>query len=149
MHLFPAPDPQPPREPSRVHAQAITTLRVLLAEDSVHVRRQLVELLAELPGVIVAGEAASGSETVDAVARLRPDVLVLDLRMPGGGGFHVLETIGAGTGPMILVLTNSADAPTRERCRALGAREVFDKSTEFEAMIRFIGGLAPLQENPS
>jgi DNA-binding NarL/FixJ family response regulator len=123
-----------------------SVLRVLLAEDSVLVRGQLAHLLGEVPGVQVAGEASSGAETLEAVSRLDPDVLVLDLRMPGGDGFHVLERIGGRKTPAILVLTNSADPRTRARCRELGARDVFDKSTEFEAMIRSIRGLAPSKE---
>lgn len=129
-----------------MHPIARSTLHVLLAEDSVHVRKQLVELLGEIPGVVVAGEASSGAETLEAVARLNPDILVLDLRMPGGDGFHVMERLGGRNAPAILVLTNSADPRTRARCRELGARDVFDKSTEFEAMIRTIGSLAPSQE---
>lgn len=132
-----------------MHSTPSATLRVLLAEDSIHVRRQLVRMLEDIPGVQVAGEATSGAETLDAVARLAPDLLVLDLRMPEGDGFSVLERMGGRSGPVILVLTNSADSRTRARCRELGARDVFDKSTEFEAMIRVIGGLAPLQEGAS
>lgn len=129
-----------------MYSTSRSVLHVLLAEDSVHVRRQLLQLLSEIPGVVVTGEASSGAETLEAVARLNPDILVLDLRMPGGDGFHVLERLGEREAPAILVLTNSADPRTRARCRELGARDVFDKSTEFEAMIRTIGGLAPSQE---
>lgn len=129
-----------------MYSTSRSVLHVLLAEDSVHVRRQLLQLLGEIPGVVVTGEASSGAETLDAVARLNPDILVLDLRMPGGDGFHVMERLGGRNAPAILVLTNSADPRTRARCRELGARDVFDKSTEFEAMIRTIGGLAPSQE---
>lgn len=115
----------------------VRSLRVFLAEDSPAVRRQLAELLAEIPGTHVVGEAASGRETLEGVQREAPDLLLLDLRMPRGDGFHVLRRLQRGR-PITLVLTNSADSRTRARCLELGALRVFDKSTEFEEMLEYI-----------
>jgi EAL domain-containing protein (putative c-di-GMP-specific phosphodiesterase class I)/DNA-binding NarL/FixJ family response regulator len=61
-------------------------VRVLLAEDDPVVRSALVDLLATDPGLELVGLAADADEAIAAAERLRPDVAVLDVRMPGGGG---------------------------------------------------------------
>ena len=64
-------------------------IRVLVADDQALFREALVALLAVQPGIEVVGEAADGREAVEAVGRLRPDVVLMDLRMP------VLDGVGA------------------------------------------------------
>ena len=61
------------------------TVRVLLVDDHQIVREGLRTLFNDEPGIHVVGEAASAAEAVDAAARLKPDVVILDLIMPGGG----------------------------------------------------------------
>lgn len=69
--------------------------RAVVADDEAAGRAAVVTLLHDEPAVDVVGEAASGDETVALVRRLRPDLLFLDVQMPGGDGFRVLETLGA------------------------------------------------------
>jgi DNA-binding NarL/FixJ family response regulator len=64
-------------------------IRVLVVDDQALFREALVALLAVQPGIEVVGEAANGREAVEAVGRLRPDVVLMDLRMP------VLDGVGA------------------------------------------------------
>jgi DNA-binding NarL/FixJ family response regulator len=64
-------------------------IRVLVVDDQALFREALVALLAVQPGIEVVGEAADGREAVEAVGRLRPDVVLMDLRMP------VLDGVGA------------------------------------------------------
>jgi two-component system, LytTR family, response regulator len=66
----------------------------VVADDEPVAREAVVTLLRNAAGVEVVGEAGSGNETVELVRRLRPDLLFLDVQMPGGDGFHVLETLG-------------------------------------------------------
>ena len=63
-----------------------TELTVLLADDSTAFRRTLCALLADVPGVQVVGEAADADEAVAIAEETNPDVVLLDLVMPGGGG---------------------------------------------------------------
>ncbi len=68
-------------------------LRVLIVDDEGPSRTLLMEYLAQLPEVEVAGECANGFEAVKAVAEHRPDVLLLDIQMPKPSGFEVLELL--------------------------------------------------------
>lgn len=80
-------------------------MRVLIAEDEPVARLVLRELLEEIPGIIIAGEAATGPEAVAETARLRPDVILLDLQMPGMSGFETAAQFPASSSPAIIFVT--------------------------------------------
>jgi len=84
-------------------------IRVLLVDDHVVVRKGLRALLDREAGIEVAGEAADGEQALRAVDRLRPDVILMDLEMPGIGGVEATRQI-AETHPeaRIVVLTSHA-----------------------------------------
>ena len=69
-------------------------IRVLVADDQPMARERLVSLLAAEPGVEVTATASSGPETVEVIRQSSPDLVFLDLQMPGMDGFKVIETIG-------------------------------------------------------
>ena len=80
-------------------------LRVLVADDHALVRSGIVGLL-EAADIDVVGEAADGREAVSAARSLRPDVVLMDIRMPGMDGIEATSRIGeAADGPRVLVLT--------------------------------------------
>jgi DNA-binding NarL/FixJ family response regulator len=70
-------------------------IRILVADDHPVVREGLVAILSTQPDFAVVGQAANGAEVVAQVARLRPDVLLLDLEMPGMDGVAALEQVRA------------------------------------------------------
>lgn len=70
-----------------------TPIRILLADDHALVREGLRLILASQPDLAVVGEAATGREAVRQVRALRPDVVLMDLTMPDGGGLEATETI--------------------------------------------------------
>jgi DNA-binding LytR/AlgR family response regulator len=73
-------------------------MRCLLVDDEPLASERLRALLAEaMPGIEVVGEARSGKEAVELVARLQPEVVFLDVQMPGLDGLDVAERIGGGT----------------------------------------------------
>src|SRR5690242_21914528 len=81
-------------------------IRVLLADDHPVVRAGLRGMLAAEPGIEVAGEAASGPEAVAIYRTSGYDVILMDLRMPGGGGLAATEQIlAADPGARSLILT--------------------------------------------
>jgi DNA-binding NarL/FixJ family response regulator len=84
-------------------------IRVLVVDDHPVVRQGLRSFLASRDGIEVVGEAADGEAAVAEARRLRPDVVLLDLVMPGGGGVDAIARIREeGDGPAVLVLTSFA-----------------------------------------
>jgi len=85
-------------------------IRVLVADDQALVREGLTTLLGLADGIQVVGAAADGEEAVELAARLRPDVVLMDLRMPRMDGVEATRRVLAGEGaPRVLVLTTYAD----------------------------------------
>ena len=82
-------------------------IRVFLADDEELVRRTMRVLLAAEPDITVVGEAANGHHTVAGVRASRPDVVLMDVRMPGHDGVHATREIASWTEPRprVLVLT--------------------------------------------
>lgn len=80
-------------------------LRVVVADDEPLARRRMRSLLARDGGVEVVAECASGPEAVEAVGAHRPDVLFLDVQMPGMTGVQVMETLGARAVPAVVFVT--------------------------------------------
>jgi NarL family two-component system response regulator LiaR len=82
-------------------------IRVLVADDHAIVRKGLCALLATEPGIEVVGEAQDGSEAIAQVQTLRPDVVLMDLAMPGMDGLEATRRITASQpGARVLVLTS-------------------------------------------
>jgi DNA-binding NarL/FixJ family response regulator len=71
----------------------LTRTRVLLADDHTLVRAGVRRILESQPGLEVVGEVADGAAALAALAKVRPDVLVLDLSMPGMDGFELLRRV--------------------------------------------------------
>ncbi|WP_324789899.1 response regulator transcription factor [Streptomyces sp. H51] len=83
-------------------------IRVLVVDDQFLVRSGLVALLRAAPGMEVAGEAADGAEAVALAAKTRPDVVLMDIRMPGTNGIEATRRIlaeASDPAPRVLVLT--------------------------------------------
>ena len=84
-------------------------IRVLLVDDHAVVRKGLCALLEREPGIEVAGEAEDGERAVHLAERLRPDVVLMDLEMPGIGGIEATRQIGAGRpDAKVVILTSHA-----------------------------------------
>ena len=87
-------------------AQPLAPVTVLIADDHPVVREGLRGMLAAEPGIVVVGEAGSGDEAVTMARMLRPDVVLMDLRMPGGDGVDATAGILAtAPGTRVVVLT--------------------------------------------
>lgn len=80
-------------------------IRVLVVDDEPLARSGVRELLERDPELDVIGEAASGEEAVTAIAELAPDLVMLDVQMPGLTGFDVIRQIGPGSMPAVVFVT--------------------------------------------
>ncbi len=80
-------------------------LRVLIVDDEAPARRRLARLLASMPDVALAGEAEGGHEAVERIRALTPDLVLLDVQMPGLDGFGVVEAVGPSAMPAVVFVT--------------------------------------------
>jgi DNA-binding NarL/FixJ family response regulator len=129
--------------------QVAVRTRVYIVEDSPSIRERLLEMLSS-QGISVVGEAESPAEAIAGIRRLRPDCVVLDLKLLGGSGIEVLHELHPEFPEMtFIVLSNHADPPYRRRCEAAGARFFLDKSTEFARITDLITGLDPVRSSES
>jgi DNA-binding NarL/FixJ family response regulator len=105
---------------------------VFLVEDSAPIRSRLVELLGEIDGVSVVGEAGTPEEAVAGILRTQPHCVVLDLQLLDGSGVDVLRAVRAESPEItFVVLTNHPTPQYRRVCMEAGAAFFLDKSTEF------------------
>ena len=79
---------------------AQSPLRVLIVDDEAPARRKILRLLREESAVEIAGEADSGEAAVAAIKKQRPDVVFLDVQMPGLDGFGVIQSLNAANIPL-------------------------------------------------
>lgn len=121
--------------------QANVPVRVVIAEDSRLFQASLLALLAGVTGLRVVAQAYSGAEAIQVIQKERPQVVLLDLGLPLGDGFRVLEAFGTGDKPIFVVVTFAADEMVRERCRKLGAHFFHDKASDPEALLDFLSRL--------
>ena len=111
-------------------------VRVLVVDDDPLVRAALAMVLGGADGVVLAGEAADGAEVPDAVATCSPDVVLMDIRMPGVDGLTATERLQAAPGaPAVVVLTTfDADEQVLRALRA-GAAGFLLKDTPPAAIV--------------
>src|SRR3954471_22119688 len=79
--------------------------RVLIADDEPLGRARLRMLLAQEPWIEIVAECADAPATIAAIEKLHPELVFLDVQMPGGSGFDVIETVGAARMPFVIFVT--------------------------------------------
>jgi two-component system, NarL family, nitrate/nitrite response regulator NarL len=114
-------------------------IKILIADDHVIFRDGLRKLLDSDDELTVVGEACNGVECVRMLGNLRPDILLLDLRMPDKSGMAVLEEVNFDTVPTrVIVLTAAEDDREVIRAMRLGARGVVLKQSATEVLLKSI-----------
>jgi len=117
-------------------------MRVFIADDSIPVVERLADLLEDVPGAQLVGQAGNVPEAVRCIQKVKPDALILDLQMPGGSGLDVLRAIRTEHPRLfVLICTNYPYPQFREKCLNAGANVFLDKSTEFEKIPDILRGL--------
>lgn len=118
-------------------------LTIVIADDSLAVRARVRELVSEIADVTVVGEADDGIEALQIIERLKPDVAILDIRMPRSNGIQTLEAMREkGMNTATIVLTAFPNRQYRDRCLKAGAAHFFDKANEFEQVAEVLQQMA-------
>jgi two-component system chemotaxis response regulator CheB len=102
-------------------------LRVLVVDDSTLMRRLIHDILGADPALEVVGEAADGTEAVRLIHELRPDVVTLDIEMPGMSGMEVLGYVMSEIPTPIVMLTGLRDPDLAVQALSLGAVDFLNK----------------------
>ncbi|MFC8350776.1 response regulator [Streptomyces sp. NPDC057280] len=119
------------------------TIRVVVADDQAVVRDGVVLLLGSAEDIEVVGQADNGLDAVDLAVRMRPDVVVVDLRMPGLDGTGVTERVlAAGIGARVLVLTTYADDDAVLPALRAGAAGYLTKDATGESVLAAVRDVA-------
>lgn len=119
------------------------TIRVVIADDHPVFRAGMVTVLQDLPGLAVVGQAADGAEALEVVAGEQPDVVLMDLRMPGVGGLEATARIRVEHPDVaVLVLTMDSDDDSIFAALRAGARGYLLKESDGLDILRAIEGVA-------
>jgi len=129
-------------------SEEMANVRVLVVDDSAAMRALFCDILDNAKGVTVCGTAKNADEARDRLEELKPDVLTLDVEMPGMSGMEFLEEVMA-TNPMPVIMLSSitqAGTGTARRALELGAVHCFPKPLhtsreEFDATVRTLGDI--------
>ncbi len=117
-------------------------IRIVLVDDHAVVRRGLEQLLSGVDGVEVVGTAADGAAAVEVVREARPDIVLMDLQMPGVDGVEATRQITADGGPDVLVLTSFSDTDRIVAALDAGAVGYLLKDAEPDDVIAGIRAVA-------
>jgi two-component system nitrate/nitrite response regulator NarL len=116
-----------------------STVRVLIVDDHPIFRTGLKHLLETVPGMVVVGEAADARQALAQMRLHRPDVLLLDIVMPGPSGLEVLtDLLSRSTSTRVVLLTAAIDAQESLRALQLGAAGILLKNAALTDIVRCV-----------
>ncbi len=124
---------------------ATVPLKVMIADDSAPVAEMLRELLTEPGRIEVVGVAETQAAAVEAIRRLAPDAVVLDLQLRSGSGTEVIRAVRADptlAATRLIVTSNHTSPQLREGCLELGADAYLDKVKELPQLAEMVRRLA-------
>ncbi len=128
---------------SRSRTKEQKKIRILIADDHPIFRDGLKKLLSLEDDLQVVGEAQNGEQTIEMVAKLQPDILLLDLKMPGMNGIAALEQLqNKLKTTKVIVLTASDEEQEVVQVMRLGTSGVVRKQTATELLIKSIRSVA-------
>lgn len=111
-------------------------IRILIVDDHQLVRVGTRRLLEDIPSIEVLGEAASGEEAVDLVRRLKPDLVLMDVQMPGIGGLEATRRcLRAHPDVKVLAVTMHEDEPYPSKLLKVGANGYLTKRANIDEML--------------
>jgi DNA-binding NarL/FixJ family response regulator len=118
-------------------------MRVFIVDDSKIVCKGLQQMLINIADVEIVGQAHNAQDAITSISDSKPDVVILDIRLPGLSGIDVLKDIRNKKLPIrVIMLTNYPYPQYRKKCEELGADYFFDKVTEIEEIPKVVEELA-------
>ena len=114
-------------------------MKILIVDDSKILRTRLTRVISKTKGIEIVGEAKTESQALRSIIKLKPDVVILDIRLKTGSGIKVLENITKRSiKTEVIVCTNYSYPQYRRRCEELGVKYFLEKATEFEKIPRIL-----------
>ena len=124
-------------------------LKVFIADDSVVIRSKLKEAFEESGEIEVIGEAGDAEQAIAEIRRLDPQVVTIDIRMPGGGGLPVLKDFKARTPERTaIILTSFPDPQYKQVYLAAGADYFLDKNQDIQKLNELLMEMASQSDAP-
>lgn len=118
-------------------------MKILVVDDSQIVRDRLVSLIDSIEGVDIVAQAEDGPSAITTYGDLKPNVIILDIRMRETNGIELLKKFKSKrSDPKVIMLTNFPYPQYRRKCFEEGADYFLDKSTEFDEVAKIINRLA-------
>ncbi len=110
-------------------------MKILIVDDSLMIRERIAAVVRDVHGAYVVGEAASGDRALEMYRKYKPDLTILDLRMPGMTGIDVLKALQHEDHQgSVCVLTNYDQPQYRDYCLKLGACHFLNKTRDFHRL---------------
>jgi len=110
-------------------------MKVFIADDSAIVRERVISILSDLDDIEIIGEAQNADEAVENVLKLKPDVVIMDIRMPGSGISALQKIKNRKDAPITIMFTNYPYEQYKKKCMEIGAEYFFSKS---EGIVKII-----------
>jgi len=108
-------------------------LTVYIVDDSDVMRERLAELASDIAGIEVTGQSGNPFDALKSIKKEHPDIVILDIRLPGRSGIDVLKDIKRESlAPIVIMITNYPYRQYRQGCLSAGADYFFSKIDEFE-----------------
>ena len=108
-------------------------LTVYIVDDSDAMRERLADLISDIVGIKLAGQSGNHFDALQSIKTQHPDIVILDIRLPGKSGIDVLKDIKKEyPPPIVIMITNYPYRQYRQGCMAAGADYFFSKIDEFE-----------------
>lgn len=119
-------------------------LKILIVEDSLLIVKRLWSLLSDMEGVATLAHAKDGNEAILLAKEINPDVIILDIKIPGKSVVEVLPELKLKSYAKVIMLTNYSDVYYKNLCLKLGAEYFLDKSNEFEKIYEILLSIEPV-----
>lgn len=122
--------------PRMVQTRTAAMKRVYVVDDSASVRQRLIDLLAESESIRTVGQAGDAVTALGEIQTLSPDVVVLDIQLPGKSGLWLLGELKRWRPEIVVIIMTNYDYPQyRKQSIKSGADYFFNKAREFESIL--------------